>query len=93
MSLSRDEGRDEEIMIILQEECAEVIQALSKVRRFGMSAENHESLVKELCDCQAMIDLMYEGGVVECSTEQRHQNVLQKREKLKKYSNIFAESS
>ena len=85
-------SRDEEIMIIMQEECAEVIQALSKVRRSGMSAENHESLVKELCDCQAMIALMYEGGVVECSTEQRQQNVLQKREKLKKYSNIFAES-
>ena len=78
-----------EILIILQEESAEVIQAVSKVIRFGMTAENHESLVKELCDCQAMIDLMYEFKVVECSPVDREANVMRKREKLKKYSSIF----
>ena len=50
-------NRNEEIMTILQEECEEVIQAVSKVRRFGMS-ENHAALVVELCDLQAMLDLM-----------------------------------
>ena len=81
-------NRNEEIMTILQEECAEVIQAVSKVRRFGM-AENHAHLVVELCDLQAMINLMYEYEVVSCSLEQRIDNIYQKREKLKKFSKIF----
>jgi NTP pyrophosphatase (non-canonical NTP hydrolase) len=85
-------NRSEAIMTILQEECAEVIQAISKVRRFGMS-ENHSNLVVELCDLQAMIDLMYEFEVVHCSYEQRLDNIFQKRQKLKKYSHIFESNS
>jgi len=85
-------NRSEAIMTILQEECAEVIQAVSKVRRFGMS-ENHSNLVVELCDLQAMIDLMYEFEVVHCSYEQRLDNIFQKRQKLKKYSHIFESNS
>jgi NTP pyrophosphatase (non-canonical NTP hydrolase) len=81
-------NRNEEIMTILQEECAEVIQAVSKVRRFGMPG-NHSNLVVELCDLQAMINLMYEYEVVNCSLEQRIDNICQKREKLKKFSKIF----
>ena len=84
--------RNEEIMTILQEECAEVIQAVSKVRRFGMM-ENHGKLVVELCDLQTMIDLMYEHGVIHCSYEQRIDNMYQKREKLKKFSKIFESNS
>ena len=81
-------NRNEEIMTILQEECAEVIQAVSQVRRFGMS-ENHGNLVVELCDLQAMINLMYEYEVVHCSLEQRIDNIHQKREILKNFSEIF----
>ena len=84
--------RNEEIMTILQEECAEVIQAISKVRRFGMM-ENHGKLVVELCDLQAMLDLMYEYEVVHCSYEQRIDNIFQKRQKLKKFSKIFESNS
>lgn len=84
--------RNEEIMTILQEECAEVIQAVSKVKRFGMS-ENYPNLVKEMCDLQAMLDLMYEFEVVHCSYEQRIDNILQKRQKLKKFSHIFGSNS
>ena len=84
--------RNEEIMTILQEECAEVIQVISKVRRFGMS-ENHSNLVGELCDLQAMLDLMYECEVVHCSYEQRIDNIFQKRQKLKKFSKIFESNS
>ena len=32
-------NRNEEIMTILQEECAEVIQAVSKVKRFGLEGK------------------------------------------------------
>jgi NTP pyrophosphatase (non-canonical NTP hydrolase) len=85
-------NRNEEIMTILQEECAEVIQAVSKVRRFGM-AENHSHLVAELCDLQAMINLMYEYEVVHCSSILLADNIYQKREKLKKFSKIFESNS
>ena len=85
-------NRNEAIMTILQEEYAEVIQAVSKVRRFGMS-ENHRNLVGELCDLQAMINLIYEYEVVHCSLEQRLDNIFQKRQKLKKFSKIFESNS
>ena len=83
--------RNEEIMTILAEECAEVIVELSKVKRFGMS-ENHSKLVKELCDLQAMLNIMYEFNVVHCSMEDKLENIFQKRQKLKKFSKIFENS-
>ena len=85
-------NRNEEIMTILQEECAEVIQAVSKVKRFGMS-ENHSALVKELGDLQAMIELMYEFHVVNCTIDQKFENIFQKRQKLIKFSRIFESNS
>lgn len=85
-------NRNEEIMTILQEECAEVIQAVSKVKRFGMS-ENHSALVKELGDLQAMIELMYEFHVVNCTIDQKFENIFQKRQKLMKFSRIFESNS
>jgi NTP pyrophosphatase (non-canonical NTP hydrolase) len=83
--------RNEEIMTILQEECAEVIQAVSKVRRFGLS-DNVGELKKELCDLICMIELMREFNVIPMSYEEQLDNIFQKREKLKKFSRIFEES-
>ena len=83
--------RNEEIMTILQEECAEVIQAVSKVRRFGLS-DNVGELKKELCDLICMIELMREFDVIPMSYEEQLENIFQKREKLKKFSRIFEES-
>ena len=84
-------NRNEEIMTILQEECAEVIQAVSKVRRFGLS-DNIGELKKELCDLICMIELMREFNVIPMSYEEQLENIFQKREKLKKFSRIFEES-
>lgn len=84
-------NRNEEIMTILQEECAEVIQAVSKVRRFGLS-DNVGELKKELCDLICMIELMREFNVIPMSYEEQLENIFQKREKLKKFSRIFEES-
>ena len=78
-------------MTILQEECAEVIQAVSKVRRFGLS-DNVGELKKELCDLICMIELMREFNVIPMSYEEQLDNIFQKREKLKKFSRIFEES-
>jgi NTP pyrophosphatase (non-canonical NTP hydrolase) len=52
-------------MSVLQEECAEVIQAVSKINRFGMYGEwqgitNRESLITEIGDVLAIIKVLME---------------------------------
>ena len=86
--------KENEIMDILQEECAEVIQAVSKVRRFGIDnykpgkpKTNREHLEEELGDLYAMIEILQELDVV--SWANIEQAAEAKREKLKIWSNIF----
>lgn len=58
-----------EVMSVLQEECAEVIQAVSKINRFGMHGEwqgvtNRQSLITEIGDVLAIIKvLMHETDI------------------------------
>lgn len=52
-------------MAVLQEECAEVIQAVSKINRFGMHGEwqgvtNRQSLITEIGDVLAIIKVLME---------------------------------
>ena len=81
-------------MDILQEECAEVIQAVSKIRRFGM--DNHkfgevqtnlEHLEEELGDVLAMVDIMLEQGIVNIA--KLNEAKANKKFKLKKWSTIY----
>lgn len=51
----------EELLIILMEECAEVAQECSKVLRFG---NDHDKLEKELGDLQCIIDMMHHRDMV-----------------------------
>lgn len=81
-------NRNEEIMTILAEECAEVIVEISKVKRFGMEG-NIMKLKKELCDLQCMINLMEEFDVITYQTGERFDMIQEKREKLGKFSRIF----
>jgi len=83
-----------EVMDILQEECAEVIQAVSKIRRFGMDnakpgkpKTNREHLEEELGDLYAMIDILQELDIVSWTNIEKAAEA--KREKLKTWSNIF----
>jgi NTP pyrophosphatase (non-canonical NTP hydrolase) len=84
-----------EILLILQEECAEVTQAVSKVFRFGFdscyptedSASTKECLELEVGDLLCMIDLLIENGIV--SDSMVNQCRKNKREKLKIWSGIF----
>jgi NTP pyrophosphatase (non-canonical NTP hydrolase) len=88
--------KEREVMNILSEECAEVIQAISKCHRFGMDnvkpgkpKTNREHLEEELGDLMAMIDIMLNQGVIDhhsLEVAKKH-----KVEKLKKWSNIFAD--
>ena len=82
-----------EVMDILQEEAAEVIQAVSKIRRFGIDnakagtgQTNKEHLEEELGDMLAMIDILLINDVVNWGS--LHKAKRAKIEKLKKWSNI-----
>jgi NTP pyrophosphatase (non-canonical NTP hydrolase) len=83
-----------EVMDILQEECAEVIQAVSKINRFGIDnlkpgkpKTNREHLEEELGDMLAMIDILIVKGIV--SSNNLEIAKLAKIEKLKKWSKIY----
>ncbi len=82
-----------EVMDILQEEAAEVIQAVSKIRRFGVDNAkpgteytNRQHLEEELGDMLAMIDILMINEVV--SWANLHRAKRAKIEKLKKWSEI-----
>jgi NTP pyrophosphatase (non-canonical NTP hydrolase) len=82
---------EREVMLIAQEECAEVTQAISKVFRFGFDSTyngrtNKERLEEEIGDLVCMLDLMRERGLIDWG------NVIDASEKkltkLKTWSNI-----
>lgn len=86
-----------EVMDILQEECAEVIQAVSKIRRFGLVGKhpdkeynNQEHLEEELGDMLAMIDILREMGIVSWGNMEVAK--VAKIEKLKKWSKIYEQN-
>jgi NTP pyrophosphatase (non-canonical NTP hydrolase) len=76
----------EEIFTITQEECGELVQVISKVRRFGMDS-NRDHLIKEVGDVWCMIDLMLENNII--TKEELDVAKQSKREKLTVWSKIF----
>jgi NTP pyrophosphatase (non-canonical NTP hydrolase) len=84
-----------EILSILQEECAEVIQAISKINRFGLdgvnpstSVSNRDSLINEIGDTMAMVYCLI--NVTNFITEEEIAVASDaKLNKLKTWSNIF----
>ena len=92
-----NENQIREIMNILQEECAEVIQAVSKINRFGINnfkpgkpKTNGEHLEEELGDVLAMIDLLVETRVV--SKDKLAEANQAKKIKLQTWSNIYEQN-
>ena len=88
--------KEHELLLITQEECAEVTQAISKCFRFGMdqikpgkSKTNREHLEEELGDLVAMIKLLSEFNIVKLDNIETAS--FNKIEKLKQWSNIFTE--
>ena len=80
-----------EALLITQEECAEVTQAISKVFRFGFDSQwpkgstpNREKLAEEIGDLLAMVDILVESGVISDSLV--NQSKSNKRNKLKTWS-------
>jgi NTP pyrophosphatase (non-canonical NTP hydrolase) len=83
-----------EILDILQEECAEVIQAISKCRRFGIDEQNlktgrtqREELVQELGDVTLLIELLQDRQLF--SDGELNSAKLNKATKLKRWSSIY----
>ena len=84
-----------EAMDITQEECAEVIQAISKISRFGIDnykpgkpKTNREHFEEELGDLLDMVDILLENNVVSLSNLEAAKSA--KKEKLKVWSTIYA---
>jgi len=82
-----------EILDILQEECAEVIQAISKIRRFGIDnsykdgGTQREHLVQELGDVTLLIELLKAHRVFTDAELRAAQ--LRKSQKLVEWSKIY----
>jgi len=84
-------SEQDEILTIAQEECAEVIQVISKGNRFGFDIEyngrtNRQKLTQEVGDVLCMIDLMVEKNIL--TADGLEQAKKAKREKLKQWSRI-----
>jgi NTP pyrophosphatase (non-canonical NTP hydrolase) len=94
MKIMVNETQITEVMDILQEECAEVIQAVSKIRRFGYDSRwpeegpnNRQLLEMEIGDLLAMVDILVERCVI--SDSNINDARAKKKEKLKIWTKIY----
>ena len=78
--------RNRETLVIAQEECAEVIQVISKMQRFGIDDANRQKLTAEVGDLLCMVDLMIEQNLIDADLTPA---IEAKRTKLKQWSSIF----
>jgi NTP pyrophosphatase (non-canonical NTP hydrolase) len=85
--------RQREIMVITQEEAAEVIQEISKIFRFGIDDSHRdgmthrERLTTEVGDLLAMVDLLIDSRVLDPSMIEMAKQA--KTVKLRQYSSIY----
>jgi len=89
------ENAQDEALIILAEECSEVIKIISKIHRYGLDTiapwwpgqdpeTNQHKLACELGDLQAMIDIVSDVFCIEKTAI--IYNAAAKKSKLKNYS-------
>jgi NTP pyrophosphatase (non-canonical NTP hydrolase) len=85
--------RQREVLVIVQEEAAEVIQEISKIYRFGIDDRHRDGMTHrqkletEVGDLLCMIDLMVDNRLIDpTQVEIARQN---KVTKLRKYSQIY----
>ena len=79
-------NKQTEILDILQEECGEVIQIASKIKRFGLES-NQERLTEELGDLYCMMALLESHRMV--NWDKVLEASKRKEEKLKIWSKIY----
>ena len=87
-------NKQEEILSIAQEECGEVVVAISKIFRFGFDSrwpeggiDNRSRLTEELGDLMAMVKLMSEHGIIDL--EEMAKAGERKITKLKTWSKLY----
>lgn len=86
-------SKTNEALVILQEECAEVIQEVSKCFRFGINDLNKDGvkhnlvLEKEVADMLCMVDILIEQGVLD--SDRLDAGKIEKQTKLKKWSKLY----
>jgi NTP pyrophosphatase (non-canonical NTP hydrolase) len=87
----------DEALTILQEECAEVIVEVSKIKRFGLDSVSwktnighRETLEIEVGDVLAMVEILIDQGIL--NPDRVHDAIKAKKEKLRKFSKIFADT-
>ena len=73
-------------LVICMEECGELVQACSKILRFGVTPKKYDNLVEELGDVLTMLTLIQNEFHIE-STELEFR-VAEKLAKLEKYEGI-----
>ena len=86
-----------ELFNILSEECAEVIQVISKINRFGIHSthpntpaiSNLKHLTEEIGDLSCVIDMLCNAGYL--SRIEIGSAATAKRDKIAKWSNINVE--
>ena len=82
--------KEQEILIILAEECAEVAQECSKGLRFPGDGMRVSALTKEIGDLMAMIDYAIEAELIDSSMVLGYKDM--KKEKLKEFSEHLGHS-
>lgn len=95
--MNKNESRIQEALDLLQEECAEIIQIISKIRRFGVDSYHPDDPTKrtnlslledEIGDFQALFDYLVDKRYLNfLAIEER---TILKQEKLKQYSFLFS---
>ena len=85
--------KTQEALVILQEECAEVIQAVSKCYRFGLDNSHKSGLTQranlemEVGDMLALVDILVEQGILDQDGLELAMD--KKKEKLKIWSKLY----
>lgn len=92
--------RQQELLDLLQEECGEVIQQVSKVRRFGPDFRCHggkdesclDLLTTEVYDMIFFVHELVNEGVIPDDPDAYERHRVGKIERLKKWSNLYADN-
>lgn len=79
----------EEMLVITMEECGELIQACSKMIRSKGKTKYLRNLQDEIGDVLTMIEIMKMSGLV--TEEQIADRMVEKKEKLMKWSMLFSD--
>jgi len=77
-----------QLMVIMMEECGELIQACSKALRKD-DFDNNQNLTEEVGDVYTMIEIMHDFDIV--SWNDIEERVKVKRKKLSKWSDLVLE--